>query len=78
MAEPHRAACRAWWRRHWEQAEIANVRVADMVAQGWEQWALWLEICDRYGYPTSAREAQMLQADAGRTLGFTRVVATKR
>jgi SAM-dependent methyltransferase len=68
----------AWWRRHWEQSEAVHVTVADMIAQGWEQWLRWLELCGRYGYPTSEREAQMLRADAGRTLGFTRIAATRR
>ncbi|HWE63001.1 MAG TPA: methyltransferase domain-containing protein [Chloroflexota bacterium] len=65
----------AWWRRHWEKAGLVRVAVADMIAHGWEHWLTWLETCSTYGYPTDERSAEMLRIDAGRMLGFTRVVA---
>src|SRR5581483_7275300 len=67
----------AWWRSHWERTGPARVVVADMISQGWEHWLRWLEICERYGYPTSQREAHMLRDDAGRMLGFSRIVALR-
>jgi SAM-dependent methyltransferase len=68
----------AWWRRHWERSGLVEVTTADLLPGGWEHWLHWLEICGRSGYPASEREAAMLRADAGRHLGFTRLIARKR
>jgi SAM-dependent methyltransferase len=67
----------AWWHRHWEKAGLVEIAVADMIAQDWEQWLRWLEVCGTYGYPTDDRSAEMLRVDAGQTLGFTRIVAKR-
>jgi hypothetical protein len=66
-----------WWRRHWERSGAVRVESADLVLHGWQQWLTWLEVCGRYGYPTSAREAEMVRIDAGRTLGFSRVTSRR-
>ena len=64
----------AWWRRHWERSGLVTVSLSDLLPEGWRHWMasdlLWSE---RLGKPGD--EADMLAADAGRTLGFTRVVA---
>ena len=67
----------AWWRDHWTRSGLVEVEVADMLPDGWEHWLRWLEVCGRFGYPTSEREAEMVRVDAGRALGFTRLVARK-
>ena len=66
-----------WWRRHWERtgAGLVTVERADMLPNGWQDWLLWLEVARDFKYPTSDSEAEMLRQDAGRTLGFTRMVA---
>jgi cyclopropane fatty-acyl-phospholipid synthase-like methyltransferase len=66
-----------WWRRHWEKTGAVRMESADLVPHGWQHWLTWLEVCGRYGYPTSAREAEMVRVDAGRTLGFARVTARR-
>jgi SAM-dependent methyltransferase len=66
-----------WWRTHWERTGPVEVTVADFLPRGWEQWLKWLEIAGEYGYPTSTEEAEMVRLDAGRNLGFTRLVARK-
>lgn len=65
-----------WWKQHWEKTGIVEVQVADMVTNGWQQWLSWLEVCQEEGFP--AEEIDMLRADAGRTLGFTRLVARRK
>ena len=64
----------AWWRRHWERSGLVAVELADLIPDGWRIWMvsdqLWSERLDK-----SADEAEMLAADGGRTLGFTRMVA---
>jgi cyclopropane fatty-acyl-phospholipid synthase-like methyltransferase len=66
-----------WWHNHWEKTGLVQVEVADMIENGWEHWLTWLEVCATYGYPTSEREAEMVRVDAGRNLGFTRLVARR-
>jgi cyclopropane fatty-acyl-phospholipid synthase-like methyltransferase len=67
-----------WWRAHWERTGPVEVEVADMIPRGWEYWLRWLEVAGEQGFPTDDREAEMLRIDAGRNLGFTRVVACKQ
>jgi cyclopropane fatty-acyl-phospholipid synthase-like methyltransferase len=65
-----------WWRRHWEKTGHVTVDHADRLPGGWEDWLRWNDVCDRdYGEPRE--EAEMLRADAGRLLGFTRMVARR-
>jgi len=73
-----------WWRRHWERSGAVTVEHADLVPNGWEHWLRFSEVCAEFGYPKdsavpvdSARDAEMLRADAGRTIGFSRVVGRR-
>jgi cyclopropane fatty-acyl-phospholipid synthase-like methyltransferase len=66
-----------WWQTQWERSRVVRVETADMLSDGWRLWLSWLEICGELGYPTQEAEAEMLRVDAGRTLGFTRVVGRK-
>jgi SAM-dependent methyltransferase len=68
----------AWWRRHWEKTGLVDVQSADSIPDGWQHWLRWLEVSAAEGYPASPTEMQVLRADAGRTLGFTRLVATRK
>lgn len=67
-----------WWRMHWAKTGKVEVTLADTIPGGWEHWLKWLEVCAEYGYPSGEQEAEMLRVDAGRNLGFSRVVARKR
>ena len=67
-----------WWRWHWEKAGLVTVEVADMIPDGWKYWLTWLEIAAEYGYPSSHEEIELLREDAGRNLGFTRLVARRK
>ena len=71
----------AWWRRHWERSGAVVVERADLVPNGWEHWLRFSEVCAEFGYPRDPavpvdgeRDAEMLRVDAGRTIGFSRVV----
>jgi SAM-dependent methyltransferase len=75
----------AWWRRHWERSGVVRVLEADQVADGWRLWLEWLQVCLSLqvpplfpGHDGGIGEAAMLEADAGRNLGFTRLLAVKR
>jgi len=66
-----------WWRRHWDRVGKDNVEVADWLEDGWKYWALWGRVCaDQQG--VDGDEAAYVEADAGRNLGFARIVANRR
>ncbi len=56
-----------------------DVELADHIPDGWKLWQTWVEICyEQFGKDYAQREAEMLRADAGRNLGFTRLVARRK
>ncbi len=57
---------------------MVEVTRADMIPEGWQHWLKWQEICLAQGYRADREEAAMLRLDAGRNLGFTRMVARKK
>jgi SAM-dependent methyltransferase len=67
-----------WWRTHWQKMGLVDVTTADQMPDGWKLWLRWLEACEQAGAPSAPDEADMLRADGGRYLGFTRVVARRR
>jgi SAM-dependent methyltransferase len=67
-----------WWKRQWERTGPVEVWHADMVPNGWRHWLTWLEVARADGYRSSAEEANMVRLDAGRNLGFARLVARRR
>jgi SAM-dependent methyltransferase len=64
----------AWWRRHWERTGIVDIASADTLEEGWRLWVDWLRLIA----PGNATEIQALEADAGRTLGYVRLVGRRR
>ncbi|WP_324789703.1 SAM-dependent methyltransferase [Streptomyces sp. H51] len=69
----------AWWRRNWTRTGAVTVETADWLADGWRDWLLWSEVCaqestDEVMARTARDSVDLLRADAGRLLGFTRVV----
>lgn len=74
----------AWWRNHWQKSGAVEAISADLLPNGWKQWLLWNEVCQEYRYVPKqfqewiVKEAEMLQRDAGRCLGFTRVVSRRK
>lgn len=63
-----------WWRRHWERTGIVDVEVADSMPDGWRVWLDWHHAVA----PDNAVEIASLEADAGRYLGYVRVVGRRR
>ena len=58
---------------HWVLSNLMGPNVL-WLPEGWRDW---LEVCADAGYQSSASQAEMLRIDAGRTLGFSRIVARK-
>jgi cyclopropane fatty-acyl-phospholipid synthase-like methyltransferase len=63
-----------WWRRHWQRTGFVDVEVADTMSDGWQLWRAWLHAVA----PDNLVEIQALEADAGRYLGYVRLVASRR
>jgi cyclopropane fatty-acyl-phospholipid synthase-like methyltransferase len=64
----------AWWRQHWQRTEIVDVELADTLPEGWQFWLEWLKQIA----PENTVEMSTLQADAGRYMGYVRVVGRRR
>ena len=65
------------WRRHWERSGLVTVELSDMVPNGWRYWAISDAISAEWRREQS-QEAEMPSVDAGRNLGFTRMIARRR
>ena len=63
-----------WWRRHWERTGIMEIDVADTMPEGVQFWLEW----QRAVAPDNATEIKALENDAGRYLGYVRVVGRRR
>lgn len=64
----------AWWRRHWGRTGILEIEVADRLPEGWRHWLEWLRLVA----PDNRMEIATLDADAGRHLGYVRVLGRRR
>jgi cyclopropane fatty-acyl-phospholipid synthase-like methyltransferase len=62
-----------WWRRHAEKSGVLKVTQADTMPEGWRVWLEWIR--DVAAHNTV--ESRALEEDAGRELGYVRVVATR-
>lgn len=63
----------AWWRRHWEKADIVDVLVADAMPDGWKRWLDWHHAIA----PDNAVEIRAIEADQGANMGYVRAVARR-
>jgi SAM-dependent methyltransferase len=64
----------AWLRRHWERTGIMNVELADTMPDGWQVWLDWHHAVA----PENATEIKAIATDAGRYLGYIRVVGRRQ
>jgi SAM-dependent methyltransferase len=63
-----------WLRRHWERTGIVHIEVAETMPEGWRIWLDW----QRAVAPDNATEIKAVETDAGRYLGYVRVVGRRR
>jgi SAM-dependent methyltransferase len=63
-----------WWRRHWDRTGILDVEAADTMPDGWRLWLDWHRVIA----PDNAAEIQAVEADAGRYIGYVRIVGRRR
>ena len=67
-----------WWIQHWAKTGKVDVLSADCIPDGWRHWLLWNQVCLEAGYPAEPKEVSMLESDAGKNIGFTRVIAQRK
>jgi len=74
----------SWWKRHWVKSGAVDVDVADLVPNGWRHWLRWDEASLELGFVPKQFESFLppwidaLRIDAGRNLGFTRLLAHRK
>lgn len=64
----------AWWQRHWQRLSVVDVKLADTLPDGWRYWADWHRIIA----PNNVVEIKAVEEDAGRYLGYVRIVANRK
>lgn len=62
-----------WWHDHWNKTQIVRVERADTLSDGWQLWLDWLRIIS----PENTIEINAITADAGRYMGYVRVVGQR-
>jgi SAM-dependent methyltransferase len=63
-----------WLKHHWARTGIVDIEVADTMPDGWRLWLEW----QRAVSPDNSVEIDAIEADAGRYLGYVRVVGRRR
>ena len=69
-----------WWKQLWNRSGTMQVERADLLEEGWREWALWCEVCAEastsdFVLGIVPDEGEMVRQDAGRNLGFVRLTA---
>ena len=71
----------AWWRHHWAKTGKVTVDHADLIEDGWKDWLHFNDFIapamEGWWVEEVANTHDMLIADQGENIGFTRIVATK-
>jgi len=67
-----------WWRRHFERSGLVDIVHAEPLADGCQLWLQWERARDGGGYTGFPSDAEALEKDGGRHLGFDILVARKR
>lgn len=65
------------WRTAWEGSPSVKDVVADLQPDGWRHWAAFERAIETSGKGIFPSDAEALERDAGRTIGFVRVVAAR-
>lgn len=66
-----------WWQRLWERTGLVGVEVVEPMADGCRLWLEWDRAINAAGANRFPSDAETLEADGGRYLGFIRLVARR-
>ncbi len=71
----------AWWTHHWAKTGKVAVDHADLIDDGWRDWLQFNDFIaphvEGWWIDEVATTHNMLEADRGENIGFTRILATK-
>jgi len=67
-----------WWRTLWDHTALVDVELADTLPDGWRHWLKWDRALDAFGKRLFPSDAETIEADAGRYIGFVRMIARRR
>jgi cyclopropane fatty-acyl-phospholipid synthase-like methyltransferase len=71
-----------WWRAHWAKTRKVDVERSELIEDGWRDWLQFNDaitpFVEGWWVQEVANTHDMLVADQGAEIGFTRIVATKR
>lgn len=68
----------AWWRHHLERGGLVDIEHAASLEGGCQLWLQWERARDGGGFSGFPSDAEVLQKDGGKHLGFHVIVARKR
>jgi SAM-dependent methyltransferase len=68
----------AWWQRHWQCTGLVDAIEVDVLEDGWRHWAQHERAVEASGLGLFASDAEAIEADRGRTLGFVRALARRK
>lgn len=66
------------WRTRWERSNRADVTVADTQPDGWKHWRDFEVVLEEAGKNWFPSVAETLEEDAGRYIGFVRLVGGRK
>lgn len=68
-----------WWRRHWSRSRCVDVEVAEMVENGRPTWLRQCDAAEAWSAEAAKHliDREMMDSEAGQTLGFCKVMATR-
>jgi len=66
-----------WWRNHWENRIHVTEVKADIQPDGWRHWCEFEKAVALAGKGVFPSDAEVLEKDAGRYIGFVRVTAKR-
>jgi SAM-dependent methyltransferase len=64
----------SWWQSHWKKTGIVDVELADSMPDGWQVWLEWQAVVA----PKNLVEIRAIESDAGKHVGYVRVVSRRR
>lgn len=67
-----------WWQRLWIQTNLVEIKIADTLPEGWQDWLRFIKAKASAGGYRGEDEIPTLEADRGRYLGFVRMIARRK
>jgi cyclopropane fatty-acyl-phospholipid synthase-like methyltransferase len=67
-----------YWKRLFERTGLVDLELAETVKDGWKLWRDWERIRNGGGFTGFPSDVEVLEKDAGRYIGFVKLVLKKR